>query len=354
MSAPISVASAGPAADELAPVASARLADGRLAIVNAEGRLRLWRDAHESTDALQVECGGIAVTAHPALPVVCVSGPQGWALADLGAAGGPAPPEPAVVIAADQGSWSACARWSPDGQIVAVGADRWVVLLDPTGVEVARIGPLASTVTDCTWSRDGAILCAASYGGVTIAHKRDGSWPADAVDLREFTGSLLCLALSPSSDWLVSGNQDRSLQVYRLSEDTRLEMAGFTRKVTCAQFDTSGRWVANNGAAEVTVWDFSGAGPRGSRPFLLDDHQPTATCLAWHPARTGILATGDGRGLVRTWDVVDGRPGRPLRALRTPVVATGAAVRGLHWHPTGGDLWAVHADGSVHRSRGIR
>ena len=56
-------------------------------------------------------------------------------------------------------------------------------------------------------------------------------------------------------------------------------MSGYPAKVSRLAFDGSGRWLAADGAPEVTVWDFAGKGPEGRAPRMLRGHD-TVTVLA--------------------------------------------------------------------------
>lgn len=60
-------------------------------------------------------------------------------------------------------------------------------------------------------------------------------------------------------------------------------MSGYPGKVSRLAFDDSGRWLAADGAPDVTIWDFAGKGPHGSSPRMLRAHD-TVTALTWRPA----------------------------------------------------------------------
>jgi hypothetical protein len=102
-------------------------------------------------------------------------------------------------------------------------------------------------------------------------------------------------------------------------------------KVTRIAFDPTGAWPANNGASDLTVWEFTGKGPRGRSPRLLRGHD-TVTALAWRSGGTAVRASGGPEGGVCGRDVGRGVPGRPMRP--TWRYDTGSAVTALAWLDT--------------------
>jgi hypothetical protein len=103
-------------------------------------------------------------------------------------------------------------------------------------------------------------------------------------------------------------------------------MPGYPDKVTRIAFDRTGAWLANNGASDLTLWEFTGKGPRGRSPRLLRGHD-TVTALAWRPGGTAVRASGGPEGGVCGWDVGRGVPGPPMRP--TWRYDTGSAVTAL-------------------------
>jgi WD40 repeat protein len=234
--------------------------------------------------------------------------------------------------------WSARARWAgPD--CVAVADGRTAVVLDAGGRELWRTGEAPSTVTDLAWLRDGRRLALTAYNGVRC-HERHQPGP---VATYAYTGSHLAVAVPPDGRWICTGNQDASIHIWRARDAAELTMSGYPGKVSRLVFDDSGRWLAADGAPEVTVWDFAGKGPEGSAPRMLRAHD-AVTALAWRPGAGAILATGGSEGTVALWNVQAGRPGRP----RTTTAGwdLGDEVAALAWN--GPDtLLAATRDGSI-------
>jgi WD40 repeat protein len=294
-----------------------------IAVLGADGLVTLLDTAGRRVAAAVASGGCLAAAWSPDGAVLAVGGPEGayrWT-ADGGL-------EPLRA-----GGWCQAQAWAPDGRL-AVADDRSAAVFDPrslTGqlasgwVERAwRTPEVASTVTGLAWLRDGRELAVAGYGGVR-AFSRDRL----ARELA-YAGSLLAVAVSPDGRWLVSGNQDASVHVWRLRDGEELEMAGYPRKVTRVAFDATGRWLAADGGPVTTVWDFSGKGPGGTSPRLLPAPPDGATALAWHPRRP-VLATGGADGAVAVWDLAAVSPGREAVPRHRDVVRANDPVTALAW-----------------------
>ena len=273
--------------------------------------------------------------------------PGGHVLATGGADGrvgllGTDHPGPAYL---EVGGWVQALRWSRTGSHLAVAAGRSLVLLDATGLLVARWDGQPSTVTDVLWSRDGSRVGCASYGGLRwFAVPAAGRGP-DPEPARVFgwQGSLLLARVTPDGRWVASGNQDASVHVWRLWSGEDAEMAGYPEKVDTLAFDRSSRWMANGGTSEVHLWDFSGKGPMGRDPRVLPGHEGLVSALAWQP--TGDLLASAGRdGGLAVWTPTASGPARRKLRLR---LDAGARVTALSWSPDGTRVVAGTVDGTV-------
>ena len=153
-------------------------------------------------------------------------------------------------------------------------------------------------------------VAAAAYGGVHVCNVSPGAAP----DVLPFTGSLLALAISPDRRWAASGNQDATLHVWRVGKQgEELAMSGYPTKISALAFSPDSKLLASAGGQNVTVWDFSGAGPRGSTPRILSAHAETATALEWS-ADGSLLAACAADGRAAVWRPALAVPGRPLSA----------------------------------------
>ncbi|HZX03523.1 hypothetical protein [Kribbella sp.] len=296
-----------------APV-SLSVAGGLVAIAGAAGPAWvLDLSTGDKVGELELDGGLLRASFSPDGEHLAITGPAGhalWRRSD------------GRVVTAATGRWSQAAAWA-DGR-VAVASGRQAVVLDADGNELWETEPAASTVTDVRWLRGGRRLAVAAYGAVRC-HERHQSAP---VATYPYVGSHLALAISPNDRWICSGNQDASIHIWRSRDGDELTMAGYPEKVSRLAFDDTGRWLAADGAPDVTVWDFSGKGPNGTAPRMLNAHE-TITALAWRPGTLGHLASGDADGKVALWRVTNGRPEARQRPVRTFELSDGVAA--LAW-----------------------
>lgn len=294
-----------------------------LAVVGSGGLVTVLDAAGRTVATAVVGGGGLTAAWSPEGTVLGVGGPEGayrWT-------------ESTGLEPLQAGGWCQALAWAADGRL-AVADDRSAAVFDPGSlagrtvsgwVERAWCTPeVASTVTGLAWLRDGRELAVAGYGGVRAFSR------ARLARELAYAGSLLAVAVSPDGRWLVSGNQDASVHVWRLRDGEELEMAGYPRKVTRVAFDVTGRWLAADGGPVATVWDFSGKGPGGTAARMLPAPPDGATALAWHP-RLPLLATGGADGAVAVWDVATASAGREAVPLHRVVVRAGDPVTALAW-----------------------
>jgi WD40 repeat protein len=237
------------------------------------------------------------------------------------------------------GRWSARARWAGPGR-VAVADGRTAVVLDTAGCQLWRTDEAPSTVTDLAWLRGGRRLAVAAYNGVRC-HERHQPGPVASYG---YPGSHLAVAASADGRWICTGNQDASIHIWRARDAAELTMSGYPGKVSRLAFDDTGRWLASDGAPEVTVWDFAGKGPEGRAPRMLAAHD-TVTALAWRPGSGAVLATAGAEGTVALWDAAAGRPGRTRTTSAAWNLEDGIAA--LAWNGPG-TLLAATRSGTVH------
>ncbi|MFW6693095.1 WD40 repeat domain-containing protein [Streptomyces sp. MAR4 CNX-425] len=302
-----------------APV-SVSAAGDLVAVAGAGGTVRvLHAAAGAPVDVFPLSEGLLHAALSPDAQHLVVAGPGGhalWRRADR------------RVRRALTGERSQAAAWSGTDR-VAVAAGRRAVVLRPDGTHVWTTGPGAGAVTGVAWMRGGRWLAVAAYGEV----RRHERHPAAPVATYPHTGSRLALALAPTGRWICSGNRDVPLRVWRTRDGDRLALSDAPEKVSRLVFDDTGRWLAADGTPHVTVWDFSGDGPAGSRPRTL--LAPAAvTALAWRPGTRAHLASGGDDGTLCLWRAAAGRAGGSLRpahryALGAPVVALAWSGPGL-------------------------
>ncbi|WP_022927300.1 WD40 repeat domain-containing protein [Patulibacter americanus] len=246
-----------------------------------------------------------------------------------------------VVLLGDAGrvvlegrGWPQALAWRPDGRRLAVARGRQVHLLDQDGATVGTSKPFPATVSSLAWSTRGGRLAAGTYGGVRMLQGdglRTDRW------LR-WEGSVLAVAVSPDGRRLAHGNQDDSVLFWDLGGRNQLEMQGYETKVQELSWRADGRLLATGGGQAVTVWDFAGRGPAGSRPLELDHHEQPVSWVGFAP--TGdLLATVAFDGRLVLW-----RPphDRPVAGVEIEDALTCGA-----WSPDGRRLAVGGTDGTL-------
>jgi len=308
-----------------AVVALAVCRDGRVAVAGAEGSVTLLSAAGGIDHRAVVSDGALTVSWSPNADRLAVGSIDGVDVLDATGA----------ILGGHREGWCSSLAWSADGTRVAAAAGHAVVVLGADGTELWR-AHRGSTVTGIAWVR--RRVATAAYGGVHV-HDRSA-----APDVMPFTGSLLALSVSPDRRWAASGNQDATLKVWRVGRrGEELAMSGYPTKISTLQFSPDSTLLASGGGSDVTVWDFAGAGPRGSTPRILRAHRKVVTSLAWSPSGD-LLAGAAADGRVAVWRARAAVPGNPAAAVDE--VVRDCAATALDWDGAG-RLLAGWADSIV-------
>jgi WD40 repeat protein len=264
---------------------------------------------------------------HPRLPLLAVGGLDGvvrlWD-AEHGE----------VLGEASAKGWCAQVSWSPNEREVAAAVGKTVLRLDTSGAEVHRHGDHDATVACLAWTPDGRSLAAGMNGG--IWWYQDGPEPWKTF---EYAGALLTVAVSPSGRWIASGNHDNSIHCWRLWTEEELFMSGYEQKIQQIAWTRDSRYLAVGNPGEVTVWDFSGKGPRGSKPTQFSGHVRRIVALAYQPGSSLLMSAG-AEGRLCLWDP---------RAKRRLVSTTqfDAEIATAVWSRSGDRVAVALVDGTI-------
>jgi WD40 repeat protein len=153
------------------------------------------------------------------------------------------------------------------------------------------------TVAECvSWSSDGRKLFVGAYGGVWM-------FQGDARAIKKFPwkGAPLTVRISPDDKWIATGNQDASLHCWKIVNGSDLQMTGFETKVQHIAWRRSSDHLANASFDTISIWDFSGRGPKGSTPIELSGHAGRIIGLGYLPTRPNILVSAATDGAVCVW-----------------------------------------------------
>lgn len=232
--------------------------------------------------------------------------------------------------------WVESVAWAPTGDQLALAAGRNVAVIAPDGTHRHTVGPHNATVTEVAWSADGSRVGAASYGGVTW-------WPVSEPEPKprsmEWKGALLSLRVSPDGKWVTGGCQDASVHLWRLWSGDDLQMSGYPTKVEHLSWHPSSRYLAVANPSEITIWDFSGKGPAGTAPRVVEAHEGKINDLAYDPSGRWLASVGDDGRLC----LAEGhKPSRSVAVWQTPEPLTRVV-----WDPAGDHLAVASTSGVV-------
>lgn len=239
-------------------------------------------------------------------------------------------------------AWISSLAWSPDGLLLAAADGRHLVLCGRDAATVHRFPAVSSTITKVAWATNGKRVGVTSYGGITWydPERLDDAAPART---HAFKGSPLTLALAPDGRWACAGFQDATIHLWRLWSGDELSMSGYPAKLEHLAFRHDSAWMASACLEELTVWDFSGKGPKGRAPAIGSVHEHHISCLAWEPDGTRLL-TGGADGRLVLWPSPRSTR-RPLEPEHVRFSEPGVAA--LCWHPSGNSAVVGLADGTV-------
>ncbi|MBI5172253.1 MAG: WD40 repeat domain-containing protein [Candidatus Melainabacteria bacterium] len=239
--------------------------------------------------------------------------------------------------ACDHGkSWVEQLSWHSKELVFLTAAGKEIRLWSYNGQLLQVFDRQASTVADLSWNPAAPDLFASSgYGGVHL-------WSRQNTKARRFLdwkGSILNLSYSPSGKVIAAGCQDGAAHIWLLPSGDDLFMNGYPTKVRELAWDSSSRYLATGGGSQPVVWDFSGKGPSGSKPLMLQEHDGFISALAFAPG-TMRLASGGLDGVVYVHDLADRRA-----ALLSGRCASDVSC--LAWHPGARKLAVGCASGEL-------
>ena len=193
--------------------------------------------------------------------------------------------------------WCNDLAWRPTGGEVAGVVGRSVVRVLSNGLNGMKHQELDATGECVGWNSDGRRLFVGAYGGVWM-------FQGDARAIKKFPwkGAPLTVRISPDDKWIATGNQDASLHCWKIVNGSDLQMTGFETKVQHIAWRRSSDHLANASFDTISIWDFSGRGPKGSTPIDLSGHAGRIIGLGYLPTRPNVLVSAATDGAVCVWN----------------------------------------------------
>jgi len=290
------------AAVTLSPIGQALLGDyinrvafapggARLAACSTSGQVAVWETAslNPVCELKGHQQSAMTLEWHPRRQEFATGGQDGvariWS-ADTGE-------ERAVLSMGAPGSWVEHLAWSPDGQFLAASAGKilriWSIDANAVPGLAAEVPVHKTTVSAVTWMPRGGGIVASCYGGAWLwkigQEKPVRPFPYD--------GAPLTLAVSPSGEYLASGNLDGSVHLFRTDNEQNWHMSGYPGKVTSVRFDRNGRNLFTVAGPSLVSWNmkrFEGTGGR-----LFKGHLGWIRDIACHPCWSIVATVGGGR-----------------------------------------------------------
>ena len=335
------------AAVTLSPIGRAMLGDyvhrvafapggTRLAACSASGQVAVW-EAGSFSPVCELkghQQSALTLAWHPTRQDLATGGQDGVVRIWNPDTGG----ERAALPVGGQGSWVEHLAWSPDGQFLAASAGKMLRIwnIDPgsTPQLAAEVPAYKTTISALTWMPRGGGIVGSAYGGAWLwkvgQEKPVRSFPYD--------GALLTNAVSPSGEYLASGNLDGSVHLFRTDSEQNWHMSGYPVKVTSVRFDHNGLNLFTASGPSLVSWNmkkFEGTGGR-----LFKGHLGWIQEIACHPNRS-VVATVAEDGLLCLWEPQTTKP------LLSQEVSKTGGLSCVAWSSTDAWLATGASDGVV-------
>jgi WD40 repeat protein len=308
--------------------------DGKsFAIAGGEGKVAL---ARAEGDALTVETVG----EHLLGTLSIVWKPHGNVFATSG--------QDANVALWDGGSGKELKRWkpgvtptqalcfAPGGEMLAAAAGKSVTLWTALGEKIHAFAPAATTAVALAFDRPGTDLGVALNGELAV-HRIEKS----RYETRRYKWPAACLTVNFSGNgrFLASGMADGSLHFWNRSTGKDSQMRGYDGKLELVGWSDNSRYLASSAGNEVVLWDFSGKGPEGTRPIVLNGHTERVDSFAWQPGGDHLVSAG------RDWRLTLWRPAKAKQPVDVQMLDSDVSV--VRWSPDGKRLVAGEKQGRI-------
>jgi WD40 repeat protein len=199
-----------------------------------------------------------------------------------------------------------------------------VSLWSPSGDKIHAFAPAASTAVALAFDKPGIDIGVALNGEIAV-HRIEKSryetrrykWPAPA----------LTVNFSGNGRFLASGMADGTLHFWNRSTGKDSQMRGYDGRLELVGWSDNSRYLASSAGNEVVLWDFSGKGPEGTRPIVLNGHTDRVDSFAWQPGGDHLVSAG------RDWRLTLWRPAKTREPIDVQMLDSDISV--VRWSPDG-------------------
>ena len=236
--------------------------------------------------------------------------------------------------------------YRPDGKLLAVGAHKAVLFIDPaTGDVTGQISVQRGKVTALAFSPDGQQLAVASSTPGTAAEVLLYVVAHNLADLRlqhvlaGHKDAILDLAFRPDGKQLASTGYDRLIKLWDVATGKELRtLKDHSDAVYGLAFSPDGRLLGSAAADRaVKVWDVA----TGTRLYTLGEATDWLYAIAWSPDGRHLAAAGVDKS-IRVWEV-----SRTGGKIVHSVFADEAAVTRLVYAADAKTLYSVSEDHTI-------
>ena len=233
-------------------------------------------------------------------------------------------------------------KFSPDGNLLAVGGYGQVRLFDPASERVmATLSGHANFVRSLAFSPDGKLLAAA--GGTPQIGGEIKIWDVHSHQLvNTMVGNKDCIysvAWSPDGKLIASGSYDKMVKLWDVSTGKEvLNLQDHIDAVFAVTFSPDGKRLASASQDRtVKIWNVA----TGRRLYTLSDALDGLTSVAFSPSGDQLAATGYDKAIyIWRLDDEDGHLSQSLIADQDSLLA-------LAWSPDGKIIVTASSDGSI-------
>jgi WD40 repeat protein len=226
--------------------------------------------------------------------------------------------------------------FSPSGEMLASAAGKVVALWSPLGEKIHAFAPAATAAVALAFDKPGTDLGVALNGELAV-HRIEKS----RYETRRYKWPAACLTVNFSGNgrFLASGMADGSLHFWNRSTGKDSQMRGYDGRLDLVGWSDNSRYLASCAGNEIVLWDFSGKGPEGTRPIVLNGHTDRVDSFAWQTGGDYLVSGG------RDWRLTLWRPAKAKQPIDVQMLDSEISV--VRWSADGKRLVAGEKKGRV-------